>query len=629
MRRSDMKFLDYPSLARRGATSIVVFLLSATVAHGATYYVRADGNNGNDGLSNSPGGAWLTVDWAADHVQAGDTVRIQQGTYPEIVSQTRNGSAGATITFVGDGAATVCGWTFNNNSYVRLVGLVLDSNAGGCTARDRVVSLLGTNTYLEFWHNTVRDGGDGIGMSQLTDRFNSSVMIGNTLTDLGTSRAFGFCASAVVTQGTHSLMAYNNIGPIDCDGFAVNGTHNRWINNYLHDIRETSGGHSDFFQFGSHPLGLSWNIIEANFQAGVGNTSDEHTAIFQNYDSARCGSNPCPTPVTENLWRRNVWHNVSSGSMGIAYAASGTMTFNRHYNNTTAGANRISPTTNAGHYWYNGVSNTYVFNNIEYKIWGDSVTNAQVYYADSTFTADYNLAYTPDRTMAFSAPWTSQPHARSNVNPGLVDYNNDNFTLSASSGAIGAGGPLTTTAGSGSGTTFNVASGTGGFFRGPDTSLPQYGGNLTAGDVITVGTTVVTVASVSGDTITVTTPFSWSSGAPVFIGNDATPDIGAYPYKSGGFNLSAGYSQSGGTVTVTPSDPSLVRFVVCFDDGVPTTVDNVGPYTCPVGQGAFSARVYPLYAGKTLFVNATSGGGGASSSSEPMAPTNLRILAGQ
>jgi hypothetical protein len=150
--------------------------------------------------------------------------------------------------------------------------------------------------------------------------------------------------------------------------------------------------------------------------------------------------------------------------------------------------------------------------------------------------------------------------------------------------------------------------------------VSQYGGKLTAGDVITVGTDVVTVASVAGDAITVTASFIWANGDPVYLGASTTPDIGAYPYKSGGYTLTATYSLSGGTVTVTPSDASLVRFVVCYEDGIPTTVDNSSPYTCAVGAGSLAVRVYPLFASKTLFAPAA----GALS-----APTNLRIIQGE
>ena len=92
---------------------------------------------------------------------------------------------------------------------------------------------------------------------------------------------------------------------------------------------------------------------------------------------------------------------------------------------------------------------------------------------------------------------------------------------------------------------------------GAERQTSQYDGNLTAGDVITVGTETVTVASVSGDAITVTSSFTWATGDPVYLAATTTPDVGAYPYKAGGYGLSASYALSGGTVTVTPSDASL------------------------------------------------------------------------
>src|SRR5262249_23518690 len=119
--------------------------------------------------------------------------------------------------------------------------------------------------------------------------------------------------------------------------------------------------------------------------------------------------------------------------------------------------------------------------------------------------------------------------------------------------------------------------------------------------------TPVQVVSVSGDVLTLASPISWNNGDPVYYGNSSTIDIGAYPYKAGGYTLSATYSTSGGNATITPNDASLVRFVVCYNDNVPYSVLNTSPYTCSVPTGTFSARVYPRYASQTLGVTATSG----------------------
>ena len=99
----------------------------------------------------------------------------------------------------------------------------------------------------------------------------------------------------------------------------------------------------------------------------------------------------------------------------------------------------------------------------------------------------------------------------------------------------------------------------------------------------------------------------------------AESNIGAYPYRSGGFALSATYTSASGTATITPNDASLVRFVACYDDGVPTGVDSVSPYTCTVGSGTFSARAYPIFASATLYAQV------ALSTAYPAAPTNVRI----
>lgn len=52
--------------------------LQATV-----YYVRTDGSNSNAGTSNTSGGAWLTVAYAAAHTTSGDDIIVQPGTYTE------------------------------------------------------------------------------------------------------------------------------------------------------------------------------------------------------------------------------------------------------------------------------------------------------------------------------------------------------------------------------------------------------------------------------------------------------------------------------------------------------------------------------------------------------------------
>src|SRR5688572_26554748 len=138
--------------------TILVLMLSSAAASGATFYVRLDGNNSNTGLTNDSGGAWRTIDYAADQVTPGDTVRVQPGTYGESVTPTISGTLGAPITFVADGTVTFCSMMLSNgDNYLRFIGFTIDTNAGSCVKANRAVGLAGTQTGIEFWNNTIRD----------------------------------------------------------------------------------------------------------------------------------------------------------------------------------------------------------------------------------------------------------------------------------------------------------------------------------------------------------------------------------------------------------------------------------------------------------------------------------------
>lgn len=69
-----------------------------------TYYIRTDGSDSNDGLANTSGGAWLTIQHAVDFiclnliVDAAITVQVADGTYVNLISLSwYEGKAGVTI----------------------------------------------------------------------------------------------------------------------------------------------------------------------------------------------------------------------------------------------------------------------------------------------------------------------------------------------------------------------------------------------------------------------------------------------------------------------------------------------------------------------------------------------------
>jgi hypothetical protein len=84
-------------------TRICIVLLFAISAHGATYYVATNGNNGNTGTS--VGSPWATVAKALTNCVAGDTVALSSGVHPENISTSssayQSGSSGSPITISG------------------------------------------------------------------------------------------------------------------------------------------------------------------------------------------------------------------------------------------------------------------------------------------------------------------------------------------------------------------------------------------------------------------------------------------------------------------------------------------------------------------------------------------------
>src|SRR5262249_840281 len=68
-------------------------VLLAVSASATTYYVSTTGSNNNDGLTTTS--AWRNIQYAANHVVAGDTVQVLGGTYNEVVTIPASGSATA------------------------------------------------------------------------------------------------------------------------------------------------------------------------------------------------------------------------------------------------------------------------------------------------------------------------------------------------------------------------------------------------------------------------------------------------------------------------------------------------------------------------------------------------------
>src|SRR3989304_3476223 len=91
--------------------AVFIILAITSTASATTYYVRTDGNNVNAGSTNTSGGAWNTITYGLAHIKAGDTLRVQSGTYSESSLSLPSEISSKWITLIGDGKPIITGGT--------------------------------------------------------------------------------------------------------------------------------------------------------------------------------------------------------------------------------------------------------------------------------------------------------------------------------------------------------------------------------------------------------------------------------------------------------------------------------------------------------------------------------------
>ena len=139
-------------MARPGLTLLILVLASRAMA--ADYYVKNGGNDAADGLSLP--NAWATIGHAADVVNPGDTVHVQNGNYQGFYVS-RSGSAGNPITFLADGNnvqitadndKTPDGINIEGADYITIDGFIVNNRtrAGIRTALSHFVTVRNCHT---------------------------------------------------------------------------------------------------------------------------------------------------------------------------------------------------------------------------------------------------------------------------------------------------------------------------------------------------------------------------------------------------------------------------------------------------------------------------------------------------
>lgn len=416
---------------------ILALFALATMAHGATYYVRTDGSNSNNGLTNSAGGAWLTVQHAANTVVAGDTVNIAAGTYNERVNYTTGGgSSGSPATFVGAGQTTILGgWKITSSvGYVSASQMKLTGS--GVSQFEYLITCAGSNcTFSDFWLEGVYSDIEGFGGIATDYAVSTS---NNTFTRIN---ILNMNYSMIVLWGTnHVVQDCTIVGDAGWDMFRAFGSGHIFRRNdcTLSNILTNPTQHPDFLQaYWDDPFGSTNVVVDSNHFRGRGVVDDLQIGNFE--DQSLAGQ------VTSWTISNNVFEKIDR-TLNI-YAPNFKI-----YNNTFY---RCSPSS--GFVIIFGIgsqgqaNNTNIRNNLFVEC-GTSASDAQGWYAGDAITGpvfDYDLVVgTGAGTTKNNTAWTTgvggvtgtfETHGINGSSPLFTNAALGDFRILDGSPVIGAG----------------------------------------------------------------------------------------------------------------------------------------------------------------------------------------------
>jgi Right handed beta helix region len=348
--------------------------------------------------------------------------------------------------------------------------------------------------------------------------------------------AFG-TYGGVADLTSYNIIESNTVYHSCHDAVSIYGSSNLFAHNFIHNedyifrLDLQAYGAARCMEVGG-VYGGSGNIVEDNrFQyAGMTYTAGGHGIEIDGAGSS--------------IYRENTFADCPYSGITIyggKFLAEGYWGSNYVYNNTIVTNGYGPPAITI--YALNANTETWAISRIKTAayVWLPAVTIANStnnFFANNLFSSNYK-----DGTYGEDVPFsTGVRDYRGNLTAamskaGFVDtvdggpWNSvlPNFHLTSTSPAIDAGAWLTTiTSASGSGTSFNVAN-AGWFFAGMSAA-----GHTVAGDTIQLQgqTATATITSISGNTITVNSPLTWTKGQGVGLAySGSAPDVGAFQYE--------------------------------------------------------------------------------------------------
>ena len=565
----------------RGSHKVVLYLIGATFAIGvstinaAVYYVRTDGNNGNDGLSNTAGGAKANLSGAVAVTVAGDVVRVQPGTYSDRGVETSDGTITSPIVFLADGVVQIRGgFHMNGSDYVKVIGFDIthSNNPGGFayeavrTENARGVEIIDCHVHhTDAESITFRNSPDGVvrgcevHYSQQQD-YPWPVNQGRSLI---------WCGG---TASTNLIVEYCWL--YDSDDILSGTLNSNWRYMVLRNCRigpipADTGAHHDNIQ----PNAVWQDILfESNWDegcnAGIIDIEGSHHQYYFEVAGQRRVIN-----------RGNVMVN------SIGYANHGGVDFVSVYNNTYH-SNRLFA-ANSRIVDFNDTQGGASVSNVVYNslfTWASTDTPVNV-QGTAQCVFDYNLSIGQAAMAQGTHNLTSDPTYVSRSAPFDV-------RLQGGSPAIDAGwGVSFATSGESSSTTLGVTR--------AEAFWP--------GDVISFSGTTATVVTVDSTTqLTITPARTWTNNSPIFwatLSGTARNDLGALESAVTPFGT-ATYQVSGNNYTVTVNFEW--RFFNWYSNGIPIKVDY--PTTTFSSDAAQTIRAYPLLATTNRYATATATG---------------------
>jgi hypothetical protein len=567
----------------------VLFAFLAQIANAAVYHV----DNVNDGAGDTGTEAapfdTIAACTAAMSASGDDTCFIHAGNYAETIN-VKSGTEGHKNTYAAwqNGTVVVTGVATTATKHdFRLIGLTFK---GGSSYTMLVNNVDRADILYCTFHNTysvpIYNNATGGGTRYLTLRGNTITMPG--CLESQTETCVG--SHGIDLHGDHVLIEYNTI-------YRPGGDYiNTWLNssivrnNYMHDFSfsyfpgNAGTAHPDIVQIygDGSTIYETYNLfIESNYVRDI-DDADGHFIQLKRTTT---------TTEADTGWRDLTIRGNLGKSVGSYFHELSGIDSARVYNNT------LVDFVNTSTIGYNAISSAFYFNNLFYETDSTPINPyaTRTTYGTSSITASNN-ACVIGSTHASCAVTTD---------PLLTNYAGGVFTIQSGSPAKNAGKYITLADGASVGeddVTLVV----------DDAEYFTDGFGLTGGDIIKIGANnPVTISAINYDTktITISTAQTWADNAEIYWRNqDTQPDIGAWEYKAS-HTLTGTWALSEGTVTVTPNDATLVRFVEVSENGVPVGTDYSSPYTVAgVGAGLVTVRIFSLHASTTPIVMATQGG---------------------